>query len=180
MAFRKIGIMVAALVVLPLGLAFGTGAGGLTWGEQYFDSTFSNYDLQARYSGVYGYSVTRGGQRIGGFAIGIDPNDQAADVHGGFIGAITGQEMRTGAFSAALNIWTGLGGLSVNPVLRTGGGFALFGEADLELGVSFMKGFQVVVYGGMQGLADVATGRLDWSAIYYTPVFGVRVAWGSF
>ena len=59
-------ILAAILTLLPLSMACAGGAGGLTWGQQYFDSQLSNADSQGTFSGAYGYGVTRHGQRIGG------------------------------------------------------------------------------------------------------------------
>ena len=72
MSVRKIIAVVAALVALPLSMAFA--AGGVSWGEQYLLPEYpelANYDTQARFTALYGYSVARGGMRSGGFVLGV-------------------------------------------------------------------------------------------------------------
>ena len=104
--------ILALFPLLPLGAR---GAGGLTWGEQYYDGQFANYDVQAASSGLFGYTVTRGGMRIGGFALALHADDPTAPFDAGFVGSITGQEMRTGALVAGVNLWAGIGGITANP-----------------------------------------------------------------
>lgn len=173
-------ILVAALAVLPLSMACAGGAGGLTWGQQYFDSQLSNYDFQGTWSGAYGYGVTRRGQRIGGFAMAVRSSALNEAFEGGFAGLITGQEMHAGPFLMAINLWTGLGGLTADPALPAGRSLALFGELNLELGLGFISWMEVTGYAGMQAITRVSGGRPLFSNVMYTPVLGVRVAWGSF
>jgi hypothetical protein len=180
MMTRKILVLAAAFAVLPLSMAAAGGAGGFTWGQQVFDSQLSNYDVQGSYSGVYGYGVTRRGQRIGGFAMAVNSSSPNGTLEGGFAGIITGQEMRAGPFIAAVNLWMGFGGLNATPALPTESSFALFGELDLELGLGFISWMELTGYAGMQAVTSVAGGRPLFSSVMYTPVFGVRVAWGSF
>jgi hypothetical protein len=176
----KIVILAAALAVLPLSMASAGGAGGLTWGQQYFDSQLSNFDVQSTYSGAYGYGVTRHGQRIGGFALAVRSSSPDSLFEGGFAGLITGQEVRAGPFLMAVNLWTGLGALRTGPALPTGGSLALFGELDLELGLGFISWMEVTGCAGMQAVTRIAGGRPLFSNVMYTPVLGARVAWGSF
>jgi hypothetical protein len=176
----KIIILAAALAILPLSMACAGGAGGLTWGQQFFDSRLSNYDFQGTWSGAYGYGVTHHGQRIGGFAMAVRSSAPNGALDGGFAGLITGQEMHAGPFLMAINLWTGLGGLSADPALPSGSSFALFGELDLELGLGFISWMEVTGYAGMQAISRVSGGRPLFSNVMYTPVLGVRVAWGSF
>ena len=180
MNMGRIFVVAAALLVLPLLGAFARGAGGFTWGEQYFDAQFSSYDLQTSYAGVYGYSVNYGGQRIGGFAMSIHSAMTDPVLNGGFVGAITGQEMRTGPFVAAVNLWAGFGGMSGSASLGLPGSLALFGELNLELGMGFIPGVMLTGYAGMQAVTGVSPEQPLFSSVMYTPVFGLRIAWGSF
>jgi hypothetical protein len=176
----RIIILAAALSALPLSMACAGGAGGLTWGQQYFDSPLSNYDFQGTFSGAYGYGVTRQGQRIGGFAIAVRSAAPEGAFDGGFAGLITGQEIHAGPFLMAVTLWTGIGGLSVkDPALPAGGSLALFGELDLELGLGFISWMELTGYAGMQAVVRVADGGF-FSGAMYTPVLGIRVSWGSF
>jgi hypothetical protein len=176
----KTGIFAAAMLVLPLAVYAG-GGGGLTWGEQYFaSSALSNTDLQTSTAGVYGYGVTRGSQRVGGFAMAIHTTSPMQAMDGGFVGAIAGQEMRAGPFTAALDLWTGFGGLAAIPALGTSGAFALFGELSLELGLTGIPGVMLTGYAGMQAIAAVQPDQALFGKVMYTPVIGMRLAWGSF
>jgi hypothetical protein len=178
MSVRKIVAVVVALAALPLSMAFGSG--GVSWGEQYLIPEYpelANYDTQARFTALYGYSVTRGGMRNGGFVMGVHSPNEECSLDGGFIGAISGQELKAGPFVISLNLWTGIGG--VRRTFSAGDGtFALFGQADLELGLTLFPGMQVVGYGGMQAVADVLAWQPVSTAVYYTPVAGIRLAWG--
>jgi hypothetical protein len=171
--------LATALVVLPLAAAFAKGGGGFTWGEQYFDSQLANYDLQATSSGVYGYGVTHGGQRIGGFAMALR-SAETSDFTGGFVGTITGQEAHMGPVLVAVDLLTGFGGIAPSATLQTGGTFALMAELDLELGLGFFRGVCLTGYAGMQAFTAFSLDEQPFTNVRYTPVFGVRVAWGSF
>ncbi len=178
MSVRKIVFVVVALVALPLSLAFA--AGGVSWGAQYLVPEYpelANYDTQARFTALYGYSVAHGGLRSGGFALGVHSPDERAMFDGGFIGAISGQELKAGPFVFAANLWTGIGGVRRAPY-SSDGTFALFGQLDLELGFSPFPGMKVIGYGGMQAVADILAWQPLSTAVYYTPVAGIRLAWG--
>ena len=176
----KIVAFAAALAVLPLTEAFARGAGGVTWGEQYFDSRFSNYDVSMNYNGVFGYSVTYGGQRVGGFAMALNTSAGEPELNGGFLGAITGQEFRTGPFLGAVNLWTGFGGLTGGATPGIPGSLALFGELNLEAGFGFMPGVTLTGYAGMQVTSSLSASAPYFTNVMYTPVLGMRVAWGAF
>jgi hypothetical protein len=174
---RKTTILLALIMaVMPLSLAFAGGAGGVLFGIQQFDPQFASFDAQARYVGGFGYGVSRSGLRTGGFGMAFYSDSQFGDFSGGVGGLINGQELRFGPFTAAVDILTGVGGLSMNEQ----GYFVVFGEIDVELGVAVSPWMQVTAYGGMQGMANVAPGRPFMDALWYTPVLGVRLAWGSF
>ena len=178
MSVRKIVTVVVALAALPLSMAFA--AGGVSWGEQYLVPEYpelANYDTQARFTALYGYSVARGGMRSGGFVLGVHSPDGEAMLEGGFIGAISGQELKAGPFVLAANLWTGIGGVRRAPC-SSDGTFALFGQLDLELGFTLFPGMRVVGYGGMQAVADILAWQPLSTALSYTPVAGIRLAWG--
>jgi hypothetical protein len=180
MSAMKTLVLAAAFSILPLSLACAGGAGGLTWGQQYFDSQLSNLDSQGTLSGGYGYGVTRTGQRIGGFGLAVRSSASNGALDGGFGGLILGQEAHAGPFLLAVNLWTGVGGLSADPAIPAGRSLALFEELDFELGLGFISWMEVTGYAGMQAIVRVGAGRPLFSDVMYTPVLGVRVAWGSF
>ena len=166
------------LVGLPLAAAFA--AGGVSWGEQYLVPEcpeLSNYVTDAQFTAVYGYGTTGFGMRNGGFVLGVRAPGEDTSWEGGFIGAISGQELRVGPFMVALNLWTGVGGLH-GPFESCDPSFAFFGQADLELGFRLFRGVWMVGYAGMQAIADVLTWQPVSTAVYYTPVAGVRLSFG--
>ena len=176
----KIIVLAAVLGVLPLSVIFAGGAGGITWGQEFVDPAFSNFGLQTTYSGAYGYGVNHDGQRIGGFALGLHATNMGPSFDAGFVGLITGQEVHLGPLMGALNLWTGIGGMSANTVLNTPDCFALFGEADLEVGFGFTHAMQLTGYVGMQAIVSVVEGQPLFHTVMYAPVMGLRLAWGSF
>jgi hypothetical protein len=176
----RIIVLAAALCVLPLSVVSARGAGGITWGQELFTPSLSNFDLQTTYSGGYGYGVTRDGQRMGGFVLGLHSSTPSASLDAGFLGLITGQEVHLGPVMGAVNLWTGFGGMSASTVLNTPDSFALFGELDLEIGFGFTRGMQLTGYAGMQAIVSVREGQPLFSNVMYTPVLGLRLAWGSF
>jgi hypothetical protein len=179
MRFKKVVVVAFALLAIPLVGAFARGAGGFTWGEQYFDQSLSNFNIQTTYNGVYGYSITWGGQRYGGFAIVAHSDATAPIFNAGFVGGIAGQEMRIGPFLVAINAWTGFGGMTTNPLYQGAGAFALFGELNLEAGFGFLPGIMVTGYAGIQAVAQVFPEESFVRNAIYTPVIGMRIAWGS-
>lgn len=173
---RKITLALAVIMaIVPLSAAFAGGAGGALYGIQYFDPEFSNFSSQTIYMGGFGYGVSRRGTRTGGFGMAFY-SESGLGPTGGVGGLLSGQELKLGPFMGAVDILTGVGGIST----ETGGYFVLFGEIDAELGFAICDWMQVSVYGGIQGMASVVPGRPLQEMILYTPVIGVRLAWGSF
>ena len=179
MKHLRIVALLTALLVVPLSL-FAMGAGGFMWGGQLYTGELANFDLRTSTTGVFGYSVTPGGQRIGGFALAMNSIGANPGLQGGFVGAITGQETAGGPLVGAVTLFTGLGGLAPDATLHADGSFALFGELDLELAFHFIPGAALTGYAGMQVISDLGPGRSPFENILYTPVLGMRFAWGSF
>jgi hypothetical protein len=176
MNLRRIAAIVV-LACLPMAAVFA--AGGISWGEQYLVPEYpelANYTTGTQFTAVYGYGTTGFGMRNGGFVLGLHGPDEECGWQGGFIGAISGQELRVGPFLLAANLWTGIGGIST-PVASSGD-FALFGQLDVELGFRVFRGVHVVGYAGMQAIADVLAWDPVSTAVYYTPVAGLRIAFG--
>ncbi len=178
MKVRRIVALALALAMLPLAGAFARGGGGVTWGQQYSMGSLSNVDLGVQTTGVYGYSVSRGGQRFGGFALAVHSDATLPGVDGGFVGAIAGQETRIGSLLTAVNLWTGCGAANVAANARVPDTFALFAELTVEAGLAFLPGLIVTGYAGMQVMAPVLPDLGIIDAAVYSPVLGVRVAWG--
>lgn len=179
MRFGRFVSIVVVLGMLPLAGAFARGAGGFTWGEQYFDPSLANYDIATSFNGVYGYGTSWGGQRYGGFALALHSDATAPAFYGGFVGGIAGQEIRMGPFMGAITAWTGVGGVTTNPLTQGPGSFALFGELSLEAGFGFLPGVMVTGYAGLQAVAQVDPQHAAIESVLYSPVLGMRISWGS-
>lgn len=176
MSLRRIAAIIA-LACLPLAAAFA--AGGISWGEQYLLPEYpelANYATDTQFTAVYGYATTGFGMRNGGFVLGLHGPESECDWQGGFIGGISGQELRVGPFLLAVNLWTGIGGVTTS--IGSDGDFALFGQLDVELGLRIFRGVHLVGYAGMQAIADVLAWDPVSTAVYYTPVAGLRLAFG--
>jgi hypothetical protein len=180
MRFARVAVIALLLAAVPLAAGFARGVGGLTWGQQYWNEQVSTNDLQTSATGAYGYRTNREGQRFGGFVIGYHASAMLPELDGGFIGTIVGQEAVSGPFVTAATLWTGIGGLNRDPVLGTPDVFGFFGEADLELGVRAFAGVMLTGYAGVQVVTCMNSVQAPFSSAYFTPVFGVRLAWGSF
>ena len=174
---KKLGIFIIVLIVpASMGFAYSSG-GGLTYGLQYYHPELTNQDIGLHTVGGYGYGTSRGGQRFGGFGMAIF--SESNELVGGIGGNITGHEFISGPVSLAANLWTGVGGAKAS--LKDPGGYMiLFAELNLELGIALSPWMQLVAFGGMQGIANVIPGTPFDSVLYYSPVWGFRLSWGSF
>jgi hypothetical protein len=168
-------LIVSALVILPLATA--VAEGGFSWGEQYFVPELASYNLSSQYTSVFGYGVTRGGQRMGGFVLGVHSPDGGGQISGGVVGSILGQEMRDGPVMLAASLWTGIGSVRT-AALSEQGDISLFGELSLEAGFTVPRWMQIVAYGGMQVVANVGNGAPFDEVPFFTPVLGLRLVWG--
>ncbi len=173
---RKLTVVFAVIMaIVPLSTAFAGGAGGALYGVQYFIPEWSSFDGQLTYVGGYGYGVSHRGARTGGFGMAFYSENGLGPV-GGVGGLMSGQELKLGPFMGAVDLLTGVGGVST----PMGGYFVLFGEVDASLGFAIFDWMQASVYAGLQGMVNVCPGRPLQDMILYTPVVGIRIAWGSF
>jgi hypothetical protein len=173
-----LAVLLALLAAAP---AAAGGAGGVLHGEQRFDPQFANFDLGTQYVGGYGYGVSASGQRMGGFGLAFFSEPDSGRFSGGVGGVMSGQEFRLGPFEVAANLWTGVGGVAKHTVLgQPDGWFVLFGQADVEVGLAILPWWQISSYAGVQLMANLAPGEPFEGLLVYTPVVGVRVAWGGF
>ena len=168
-------LLLSALLLLPAVLAAAGGAGGVGFGTQYFDPGLSSADHSLMYISGYGYgrSEVPFGQRIGGFGMAMLSSD--GSTAGGVGGMLLGQEFRSGPIVAGLTLLYGFGGVAY----QGGGYMILFGEADFDLGVVLLW-TQITAYAGLQAWGNLVPGLPLSAAVVYTPVLGVRVAWGAF
>jgi hypothetical protein len=167
--------LLAALLLLPAALAAAGGAGGVGFGAQYFDPGLSNSSHSLMYISGFGYgrSEVPFGQRVGGFGMAMLSGD--GSTAGGVGGMLFGQEFRSGPIVAGLTVMYGVGGVAY----QDGGYMILFGEADFDLGVVLFW-TQITAYAGIQAWGNLVPGLPLSAAVVYTPVLGVRLAWGAF
>ncbi len=180
---RKTSIvaLALALALVAASQASAGGAGGVLQGEQYFDANYANIDLGTHYVGGFGYGVSHAGQRTGGFGMAFYSQPDERLLRGGVGGFINGQELRIGPFEAAATLWTGIGAIGRDTVLgEPEGWLVLFGQLDVEVGLAILPWWQVSAFGGMQLMANLAPQQPFEGLLIYTPVVGVRVAWGGF
>ncbi len=172
---ERLLLAVLVLAVVPAALASAGGAGGVAFGVQYFDPGLSNADhsLTCITGFGYGTSGVPYGRRIGGFGMAI----MAADgtTAGGVGGMLLGREFHSGPIVAGLTLYCGVGGVAFHDA----GYMVAFGEGEFELGVT-LPWMQVTAYAGFQAWGNLVPGLPLANAVVYTPVLGVRLAWGSF
>lgn len=178
-------ILIAAAIVIGAATgawAGGGGAGGLTNGTQYLDldRCLYSHDIEEVTVGGFGYGVDRHGERVGGFGLAFFSADPAIVFEGGVGGFINGQQFSIGPLTAAVVAWTGVGCLTTNVPGIAGTWYTLFLEADVEVGWAVTRWMQVSGYAGMQLLTNLSPEDPFQGLLFYTPVVGVRVAWGSF
>jgi hypothetical protein len=185
----RITIMAAAAIALLAAVgAFADGAGGVTHGMQYLDLDRC-YDLEGGWYradvglqtvGGFGYGANRRGERVGGFGLAFYSDDPSVDFAGGVGGLVNGQQLSVGPLTAAAVAWTGVGCVSSDVPGLAGSWIVAFAEIDLEVGWAITPWFQVSGYAGMQLMGNVTGGRPFDEFLFWTPVVGARVAWGSF
>jgi len=184
MRMNRILVAAAAIAVLAASgvWADGGGAGGVTNGCQYLDLDHCLYshDIEQLTVGGFGYGVDRHGERIGGFGLAFFSADPAVEFEGGVGGVINGQQVSIGPLTAALVAWTGIGCLATDVPGIAGTWITLFLEADVEVGWAITRWMQVTGYAGMQLLTNLSPGDPFAGLLFYTPVVGARIAWGSF
>lgn len=196
---------VLLFTVLTPSLTFARGGGGV----EYFtnmgsdllgsvrlpDALVTDY-ISGSFMGMsaYGYGITRGGWKIGGFgtffysapiSLVMDAYDITVNqVAGGIGGVISGGHGRLGPFTFALNTRLGAGGVGFESTWDDdpyawsywSGAFALYGAADVEVGLVFVPAMMVSAYAGVQALVTVAYAVVP----IIVPTMGVRVTWGKF
>ena len=176
-------VVIAALAASGAWAGGGGGAGGMTHGFQYLDLAggWYSHDVRENTIGGFGYGVNRYGERIGGFGLAFFSADPGIEFEGGVGGLINGQQFSIGPLTAAAVAWTGIGCLTTNLPGMAGSWITLFLEADLELSWALTPWLQATCYGGVQLMANLSPeDPFDENVLFYTPVVGVRFAWGSF
>jgi hypothetical protein len=188
MKTMKIGAAVAALLLLAAAAGFADGAGGVTHGMQYLDLEqwcdvdpgWYAADLGLITAGGFGWGANRRGERVGGFGLALYSDDPSIGLAGGVGGLINGQQVSIGPFTAAAVAWTGVGCLTVDAPVLAGSWVVAFAEVDLEASWAVLPWLQLTGYAGLQVMGNVTGGRPFDEFLFWTPVVGARIAWGSF
>lgn len=174
---KRTTILALAFLSVAAAAGFAYGGGGAFSGASLPATDWTNTGLRIAYTGGFGYGVTDDGHRIGGFGVGVSTEDGRE--LGGFGGIINGQQVRIGPLTASVNTWIGVGGLSL-PSGTPREFFGYFAEINGEIGLAVLPWFQVSGYVGMQAMGNLIPGDAFTGNAIYTPVSGIRLAWGSF
>lgn len=185
---KKPAILLVVLLSLSGLSAFADGCGGMYYGLQTSKYPFlkehpiHNNSMGLAYYGGYGYGV-HGHNITGGFGFAITDTDGDRGIAGGFGGVINGVRLVQWPVTVSLISWTAVGGISTgNLEAEDGvkGFFALTEEITLELGIPINQWFMPSLYAGYQVAGNLIPGAAFEDFLVYTPVVGVRVAWGKF
>ena len=185
---KTVAVFVAVLLVLTCASAAADGGGGVFIGYQMSRYPFlDRYQLPANtlglmYFGGYGYGVSHNNWISGGFGHSLLDAGTGTGIAGGVGGFINGSRILRWPVVLSVMSWSGFGGLytGTHPANPDRGYFCVFEEIDLELGVPLAPWFMPVLFAGYQVGANVIPGRPLRDFVSYTPVAGIRLAWGSF
>jgi hypothetical protein len=181
-------ILALSLVLgAALAAAHADGGGGFFYGLQTGEYPFlkgypiRNNSLGLMYTGGYGYGIS-GHQINGGFGMGLSDFGNETGIAGGYGGVIGGARAKAGPLNFMITSWTGIGGIKFSEALsgETASYLIVTEEIDLEIGLAALPWFMPVFYAGYQVMGNVVPGRPFQDFFSYTPVFGVRFAFGKF
>ncbi len=181
-------LLILSILLLFSGLLFADGGGGMSFGYQTTTYPFlenysvANNNMDLIYYGGYGYGVSRKGFITGGFGFTIMDSGSSSGFAGGFGGIINGIRLLDVPVTISLTSWTGFGGVYTGPYSNTPyrGFFTIFEEIDLEVVLPLMRWFMPTIYAGYQLAGNIIPGRFGQQYFSYTPVIGIRLAWGKF
>ncbi len=180
-------VIALALSAATVVAAFGDGAGGVSCGFQTASYPFLesvrvvNNSIGLATYGGFGYSV-HDHMISGGFGYVITDPTGSSELVGGFGGVISGVRILRLPIQISIVSWTGLGGIyaGVDPRGQGRGYFCVSEELSLELGLPVTRWLMPVVYAGYQVTGNLVPGSAFQSFLSYSPVVGVRLAWGRF
>jgi hypothetical protein len=200
----KLLLMLVALSSAPI-VSFANGGGGV----EYFTNAGSDLLGPSFFSGglvdlttgsitslsAFGYGVTHGGWKIGGFGTGfyaknlslvIPEGDMTVNRSAGaFGGVISGGAGRLGLIGYSVNTRLGAGGLAVEGIWTGGSGlspmtagvFSLYASVDAEAGIILVPAMLVSVYVSIDAIVPIAPYFIAFLAV---PTLGARISWGRF
>jgi hypothetical protein len=185
---NKIAILLVLFLALPVLSGLADGCGGVFYGLQTSaypflkDYPVRNNSLGLAYYGGYGYGV-HDRSIIGGFGFAFTDTDGDTGVAGGFGGVVNGFRFVRWPVNLSLVSWTAVGGISTGNHEdgdSEDGYFAILEEVTLELGFPISRWFMPTLYAGYQVAGNLIPGAPFRDLLVYTPVVGVRLAWGKF
>jgi hypothetical protein len=167
--------------------AYADGGGGFFYSLQTHEYPFlqdypvRNESLGLMHTGFYGYGVS-GHEIRGGFAVGLSDFESQTGIAGGYGGVIYGARGRFGPLNLMLTSWTGFGGIRFAEALsgETASYVILSEELDLEIGLAVLPWLMPVFFAGYQVMGNLGPGRPFSDFFSYTPVVGIRFAFGHF
>jgi hypothetical protein len=180
-------LALSLLLGAALSAAYGDGGGGFFYGLQTNEYPFlKGYPIRSdslglMQTGGYGYGIS--GHRIsGGFGLGFSDFESETGLSGGYGGVINGARAKAGPLNLMFTSWTGIGGIRFTEAAtgERAGYLIATEELDLEIGLAVLPWFMPVFYAGYQIMGNLAPGRPFGDFFSYTPVVGVRFAFGKF
>jgi len=186
---KKLLLVFILIMMITSVWAKGGGAGGTFFGYQMSSYPFLDESVEIlnnsfglSYFGGFGYGAGSDGVIHGGFGMAIKDPVYESGITGGFGGVINGVQLITTLVHLNVMSYTGFGGVYTgnNAANKDTWFFVILEEVDLELGIPLFSWFMPVVYIGYQIAGNILPGDMLSSFISYTPVMGVRLAWGSF
>lgn len=188
MTKKRITVLGCVLIaILAAAAASADGGGGFFYGLQTNEYPFlkgypiRNNSLGLMYTGGYGYGVS-GHEINGGFGVGLSDFESHTGIAGGYGGVIHGVRGLLGPVNIMVLSWTGIGGIKFTQAAssETVGYLIVTEEIDLEIGLPVLPWFMPVFYAGYQVMGNVGPGKPFQDFFSYTPVIGVRFAFGQF
>ncbi|MBN1696246.1 MAG: hypothetical protein JW881_01920 [Spirochaetales bacterium] len=169
--------MVLLLLLITASYPCFGNAGALFWGMHIGSPSFEDYELDCNFFGFQFYTVSSGGQRLGGFGSLIVSGARPEPyVFGGVTGGVyLGQELVLGPVVTASNLLLGLGVTSSN-IGRDAGHIAVIGEAHIEAGFFISDWLQLTCFGGIQSILNLFPSWPSQAYFFYVPVWGIKFA----
>jgi hypothetical protein len=185
---RKALLLAGLALAASCGTLLADGAGGMFLGYymgghplvQHYNLPSNAPDLM--YFGGYGYGVARRGVMNGGFGLAYLDSEGTSGAAGGMGGFITGLRILRAPLHLALVSWTGVGGWYTGRLAPSPkrGYFVGMEEVDFEVGLPIAPWFMPTAFVGYQVVGNLVPGLPFRSSLTYTPVAGIRLAWGRF
>ncbi len=181
-------LLVAIALSLPALAVLADGCGGMFGGLQTSEYPFlkdypvRNNSMGLAYYGGFGYGV-HDRTITGGFGFAVADTNGDTGISGGFGGVINGFQLIQWPVTVSLISWTALGGIHTGEQKSAegyDGFFSFLEEITLELGIPFSRWFMPTFYMGYQFAGNLIPGTPFDDFFTYTPVVGIRVAWGKF